>query len=323
MEEAEVRFSGLEGVTALTSDLREAAKTLGAHEARHLVDLYYQIQDFRIEGANMGRAQRDSAVVVEGQTVKEPGKFQAFVTDNFERLENSIRRALHYYTQGSDLGIAVREVVGIGPVIAAGLLAHIDIAKAPTVGHIWRFAGLDPTSKWEKGEKRPWNARLKVLCYKAGESFVKCSNREGCEYGQVYQERKAQEWRHNIAGEFSEQATAVLAARKIGKDTEAHGWYSGKLMPADLEGWETLTPEQKTARVKKAKAREESFTGGVPMLPPAHIHARARRYAVKLFLSDFHYAAFKLVLHQEPPLPYVLTLPGHAHVWHAAWVRGL
>ena len=37
---------------------------------------------------------------------------------------------------------------GIGPVIAAGLLANIDIKQAPTVGHIWRFAGLDPTNKW-------------------------------------------------------------------------------------------------------------------------------------------------------------------------------
>src|SRR5581483_161544 len=25
---------------------------------------------------------------------------------------------------------------------------HIDIEKAPTAGHIWRFAGLDPTLRW-------------------------------------------------------------------------------------------------------------------------------------------------------------------------------
>jgi hypothetical protein len=44
------------------------------------------------------------------------------------------------------------------------LLARIDIVKAPTAGHIWRYAGLDPTVRWNKGEKRPWNAGLKVLC---------------------------------------------------------------------------------------------------------------------------------------------------------------
>ena len=51
-----------------------------------------------------------------------------------------------------------RSIYGIWPVLAAGLLAHIDIEQAPTVGHIWSFAGLDPTKKWQPKTTRPWNA---------------------------------------------------------------------------------------------------------------------------------------------------------------------
>jgi len=53
---------------------------------------------------------------------------------------------------------------------------------------------------------------------------------------------------------------------------------------------------------------------GLPMLPPAHIHARARRYAVKLFLSHYHHVAYEVATGQKPPKPYVLDrIPGHTH----------
>ena len=90
--------------------------------------------------------------------------------------------------------------------IAAGLEAHIDITRAPTVGHIWRYAGLDPTCEWRKGEKRPWNASLKTLCWKIGESFVKVSGKEKSLYGRLWKERKELEEKRNAAGEFADQA---------------------------------------------------------------------------------------------------------------------
>jgi hypothetical protein len=50
----------------------------------------------------------------------------------------------------SDSGLAAwaKGQVGIGPVLAAGLAAHIDIGRAPTAGAVWRFAGVDPTQEW-------------------------------------------------------------------------------------------------------------------------------------------------------------------------------
>ena len=172
----------------------------------------------------------------------------------------------------------MKSIVGIGPVIAAGLMCHIDIEKAPTVGHIWRFAGLDPTTIWEKKQKRPWNAKLKTLTWKISESFVKTCNHADSFYGPLYQERKVKEQANNDAGLYADQAKAKLEKFKIGKDTEAYGYYS------------------------------KGF------LPPAHIHARAKRWTVKLFLSHLDFVDHNLRYGVDPPKPYILTPQGgHAH----------
>jgi hypothetical protein len=144
------------------------------------------------------------------------------------------------------------------------------------VGHFWRFAGLDPTSKWEKGKKRPWNASLKVLCWKAGESFVKVKGNQSDVYGQVYEGRKAYEQARNDDFQYKDQAE--LAMKRVGKDTEAYKWY--------------------------AKG----------MLPPGHIHARAKRYAVKLMMSHLHHVMHLAHFGTPPPKPYILVHGNDEHV---------
>ncbi len=53
---------------------------------------------------------------------------------------------------------------------------------------------------------------------------------------------------------------------------------------------------------------------GVAMLPPNHIHSRARRWAVKLFLSHAHFVGHWLTTKQLAPNPYPIEFCGHAHV---------
>jgi len=136
---------------------------------------------------------------------------------------------------------------------------------------------LDPTVTWEKKTKRPWNAALKVVTWKIGESFVKVSSNENDVYGKVYVERKALEIERNEVGAFAEQAAEKLRKFKFSEDTGAHKAYeAGKL-------------------------------------PPAHIHARAKRYAVKLFLAHWQEVAYYHHFGERAPKPYVITHLGHAH----------
>lgn len=258
----------LEPVVRLSKDLAAAARTLSRDEARFLVDAYYAMQRNRIRAGGQSRALEET---------KEPHDVLSWLEQQSEALENQVKRALGKYAESDRLGEWALSVQGIGPVITAGLLAHIDIGRAPTVGHIWRFAGLDPTQRWEKGAKRPWNASLKVLCWKIGDSFVKVSKKPDATYGRIYRERKEYEIKRNESGELAQQAKEMLERKKFRRETGAR----------------------------------ESYESG--RLPPGHIDARARRYAVKLFLAHYHEVGYTLMYNKAPPLPYPIAHLGHVH----------
>jgi len=251
----------------LRKDLQKAAETLSPHEARYLVSVYYQLQDLRIilnnqEKSNIKRERPHAAV--------------SFFLKQLKAVERQVAQVLDTYSESKELGRWVRQIVGIGPIISAGLLAHIDLNTMPHVSNLWSFAGLNPTMKWEKGQKRPYNENLKVLCAgKIGQSFVYNQNRPNDIYGKVYAKRKELEVQRNEAGNNAEKAAEILQKKRFDKKTVAYQNYiAGKF-------------------------------------PPAHIHARARRYAVKLFLS--HYWATGRAMAGLPVTePYAIAVLGHS-----------
>jgi hypothetical protein len=228
-----------------------------------------------------------------------------------EALENQVKAALTRYieSRGKAAQWALAQV-GIGPVITAGLFAHIDIHKAPTVGHIWNFAGLNPGRAWSKGQKRPWNAALKTLCWKIGESFVKVSGNEEAFYGQQYVRRKTLEVERNRTGANAAEAQKALSGKRWGADTEAKIWYTGCLTADAVEKYYETPPERRQGMVKKLAGEPGS---GIAMLPPAHVNARAKRWVVKLFLSHLHAVWFEEVNGRAPPPPYAIAVLEHAH----------
>ncbi len=261
----------LEPIERLKRDLKDSAAMLTRREVRYLVDTYYTVQRYRIAANNQARAIAEA---------DEPVRLIAWVFGQMEVFEGQLKLALNHYAKHEPTGMGAwaMETVGIGPVISSGLLAHIDISRVNTAGQIWRFAGLDPTVTWDKGERRPWNADLKKLCFLIGESFVKVQNRDGDFYGHKYAERKKYEIERNERGDMAETAALTLASKNYGEHTDARAWY--------LQG----------------------------KLPPARIHARARRWAVKLFLAHWFEEAYRRHYKTEPPLPYPIAHMGHAHI---------
>jgi len=256
-------------ISRLSRDLIKASTDLQPSEVRYLVDMYYSMQDYRIQAQGQIRASNEDG---------EPHELIRWQFKQMEAYEESVKRALEDHTDREPVGVWLKSIYGIGPVIAAGLIAHIDITQAPTVGHIWSFAGLNPTQEWGKGQKRPWNAKLKTLCWKIGQSFMKFSGREDCYYGKLYKQRKQYEIDKNEAGEYAEQAALALSRKKFRDDTKAKAIYeTGKL-------------------------------------PPAHLDARARRWTVKLFLAHLHGEMYRQHFGTEPPLPYPIAHLGHAHL---------
>lgn len=276
----------------LTKDLKEALYTMTPKQARFLVDAYYIMQDHRIRNDNQIRSM-----------VEEPHLVLKWMGEQSGKLEKQVQLALKHYAESQHMGRWAMAQKGIGPVIASGLLAHIEMTpwrcsmrseevdacteKEPhegckrerieTAGHIWNYAGLNPDQQWNKGEKRPWNASLKTLAWIIGESFVKISGYEDGFYGHLYTKKKELYLAKNETGGFADAAKAKLEKFNIGKSTDAYKAYS------------------------KGK------------FPPAHIHAMAKRYAVKIFLSHWHAEAYRHEFKTEPSKPFAIAILGHAH----------
>src|SRR5438132_6620574 len=101
----------------LNADLKMASKLMGRDAARGLTDFYYQIQRFRITAANQIR---------QGEA-GEPNKVLEWVFTSTRRLEDDINRALGVFAAEYTVGQWLQSLTGIGNVLSAGFLSHIDV----------------------------------------------------------------------------------------------------------------------------------------------------------------------------------------------------
>jgi hypothetical protein len=218
------------------------AYDLEAKDIADAVSLYYDAQHLRIQHANKERS--------EG-----PGELVSWFAYWLDIGESVIANKLKKWIERDSSPVEAKwayDQIGIGPVLAAGLAAHIDVTKADSISSLWKFAGQAPGfDRKVKGEKLSYNARLKTLCWKLGESFVKVSGKEGATYGRLYADFKRDEVSRNENGQYAEAAKRELENKKF-----------------------------KTDNATKKRLKEGK-------LADAHLHARAKRRTVKVFLSHY------------------------------------
>ena len=181
-----------EEVILLADKLTEA-------EVRLVVSNYYASQDARKRVDMQLRHLGDKAIP---ENFKLLNHFGVGSTE----LERTFFRSMERFAETRPVGRWILAQHGIGPVIAAGMIGHLDIEKAPTVSHFWRFSELDPSMKWEKKQKRPYNAAMKQLCYHLGECIKRTYKAEDSFYGQFYSKRKGLLVSRNDAGYNAERA---------------------------------------------------------------------------------------------------------------------
>jgi len=156
---------------------------------RALVDLRdRQIQKGRIQFGN-----RLSAL--ERHTDTSAGSGQAQIVERwlarFHEMEQELDKDILRVVKDEPIYEQLSELKGIGPMLAAKLIAFIDIDRANTVSALWRYAGYavidGERERPTKGEKLHYNRRLKTTCYLIASSFLKCNS----PYRAIYDSSKA------------------------------------------------------------------------------------------------------------------------------------
>jgi hypothetical protein len=245
------------------------AVNLSSPEARLVVANYYAAQAQRKRLDMQIRHYGDKDIVADPAPT-----FLGWSADFWATHEKQTLALLERYARADKAGEWMLAQHGVGPVIAAGCLANLDIEKAPTAGHFLAFSGLDPTKTWEKGQKRPYNPDMKQIVYHFGECMKRASANPDCVYGKLYRSRK--EWleQRNERGDFAERAKTFVL-----KSTDG--------------------PAAKALKAGK--------------LPAFNLDRQACNYAAKIFLCHLHGVMHWVHFNRVPPRPFPLAHLGHGH----------
>ena len=333
-EQIEVALADL----ASMSITKQSVSTVTKDQLVFLIDCYYQTQDFRKAVENQLRSISQG---VDGEGTKHPLSL-SWALANIKNQELQLKKLLDTYTDNNPVCKWAKSICGVGPIIAAGLWAYFDISKANHYNQYWSYAGLnDNNIKWlgkeaaEKitkeayeyaGLKRtdpisekcigfvankthreprniirgvenhkkickkkisdrealasylakpPYNKDLKTFCWNIGECFNRQSKKSKSLYGSLIVERKAYEHSRNLNGDYADQAAEILRSKNI--------------------------QDKRTKTIYEAG-----------MLTDGHILARAKRYAVKMFIAHFFEASYLYTYGCMPKDPYPIEYLGHS-----------
>ena len=294
-------------VTELVKSLSRAdivtAAVYNREQAMSLVGLYQDIQKLRVGASNKVSAhERNVDILADSALIKQLKKELA-------KVEAQAARGLEAYAEAQPLGKWCLSILGVGPVITAGLLAHIDLTKAPCPSSIHKFAGLlaKEDQRWEKGKKRPYNARLKTLCWLLGECFKRAgmSNEKAALTADQLSVMKPEERSLHFKRKAAIESSGGLYVRlyRERKEQEISRNESGSLTGRAM----MLLEEAEKNRRKLSPEQIEAWSNG--KLQPVGLDLRAKRFAVKIFLNHY-FEVGREIMGLDAVQPYIFS--GHA-----------
>lgn len=141
----------------------------------------------------------------------------------FEELEKELNQDLKSVVMDHPMYDQVVAIKGIGNVLAARLLAPIDIERADTVSSLWCYVyGKVEDGKREyqrKGVRRSYNKALKSTVWLICEQFLR---QDGSPYQKVYYDAKT--YYQENRSDWTPMRIHRAAMRKMGKTFLAHLW---------------------------------------------------------------------------------------------------
>lgn len=188
---------------------------------RIVKDVRQMVQRQRIRVSNQLSALERQA---DQATDKDKKMMQAWL-DVFEDIEGRANRDLRRAVKGAGMPIYDRliEIRGIGDIMAARLLAEIDINRADTVSSLWKYSGYGVNAEGKrdrpvKGQKLPYNKELKIAVRLCVESFIKSKS----PYANIYYVEK-EKWM--ARPDMTKMHAHNAAIGKTAKVFLAHLWH--------------------------------------------------------------------------------------------------
>src|SRR3990167_3228506 len=183
-------------------EVRSEANTMNSF-IPGLIEDYYDIQGVRISVANQIRS------FDQGLSEQEEVLLKKGILGRLKEIEKDILSHLKIETESEPVYTEwLKGVSGVGAILSSGLIAWIgDIEKFATISKLWMYSGLGvdgdgKAMRRKKGEKINWNPRMKNLCWKLGESFVKT----GKGYRDLYEKFRAE---YDVKWGTSEQCGSI------------------------------------------------------------------------------------------------------------------
>lgn len=308
-------------------------KTVSREEIRHIVDNFYQVQKNRIMLQSQIRAIRqksDNLGTVAYADILE-WELKARMIE-----EDGLKKALKTYCEISEVGKWLLSIKGIGPVLAAGIMAYFDVTGIEYATHFMSYAGLNDNN-------RPWLGREKtekIINEVLGSSktitdddLVEIANRT--QWNITYLNNACSKYDENGKLKSRSKADLINAASKIpyNKDLKillfkigesfvkvaSRDSLYGKLI-LERKAYETEKNENGDYADQAAKILSEKKIGkdtdaykaySQGKLPKAHIHRRAVRWATKIFVSHVFEEMYRVANNKKPAEYYILTKDKH------------
>lgn len=317
---AEARAAGQPLVTG-------PAGVANATEARVMVDLYYAMQDQRKALANqIGAIDRRVDAGVQHT-------YADLLLVQVQTTEDNAAMFLEAFASAHPLWPWFSAVTGIGPVLAAGLIAHLGGRPVPpTVGHWWRFAGLDPTQRWHKSDElaRMWadrsedvETRTRILARIIGrdpETVIRDATLD-FKTGEVSALTKAKALKSLARIPFNRPLKTLCwkvgdQFVKLGSREDAvYARYYRQRKADEIarnERGDRAALAARTLDEKPGHAQRAIYAEG--RLPDGRVDLMARRATVKLFLSHLHEVWYRVENDgAAPPAPFSVSIQGHGH----------
>lgn len=323
--------AGFEHVKMLRADLRAAVDLLAARgregydEVRFVVQQYYNVQENRI------RAQLRAKRL---QSAGKPNQIITWSLEHDEANESQIASFLNYYTKVEPTGMGewARSVVGIGPILASGLLAEIDIERTHSTSSLYSFAGLNPMQVWfsrEEARKIVSEEMAKAGTKKVADVLPEIAARSGRKFDALRNSNRSMKT-GEVKPPTTDSVAAAIAKRPYNATLKTLSWKIGmsfmKLVnhprcfyghlygqfKADIiakndrgEYAEYAAQRLKTKNYGKETATYKAYSEG--KLPDSQITGRARRMATKIFLCHWWEEYYERHYGVPAPLPYVFA----------------